>query len=273
MVRSTHPLTVAVGGLGTIGLAVARRLDDGIPGLRLATVSARDTVRATARMDGFHRPVPVVQPSELATDADVVVECAPAAIFAEIAEPAIRAGRILVPASVGALLSRPDLIEAAERSGARIIVPTGALLGLDAVRAAAEGTIRSITMVTRKPPAGLAGAPYLTEHGISLDGLTAPLRVFEGTAREGARGFPANVNVAAALGLAGIGPDRTRLEIWADPAVTRNTHTIEIEADSARVTMTIENVPSTENPRTGRITPLSIIAALRGLVATLKVGS
>lgn len=273
MTTSPRTLTVAVGGLGAIGMAVARRLDDGIPGLALVAVSARDASRAAARMADFRHAVPVLAPGELAEHADIVVECAPAAVFAAIAEPAIRAGRILMPASVGALLSRPDLIEAAARSGARIVVPTGALLGLDAVRAAAEGELQSVTMVTRKPPAGLAGAPYLVEKGISLDGLDAPLKVFEGTAREGARGFPANVNVAAALGLAGLGADRTRLEVWADPTVTRNTHTIVVEADSARFTMTIENVPSTGNPRTGRITPLSVIAALRGLVSTLKVGS
>jgi aspartate dehydrogenase len=128
-------------------------------------------------------------------------------------------------------------------------------------------------MITRKPPAGLAGAPYLAQHGIVVEGLKAPLRVFAGSARDGARGFPANVNVAAALALAGIGPDRTRLEIWADPAIDRNTHRIEVEADSARFALTIENVPSLENPRTGRITALSVIACLRGLTAPLRVGS
>ena len=97
--------------------------------------------------------------------------------------------------------------------------------------------------------------------------------MFEGSAREGARGFPANVNVAAALSLAGIGPDRTRLEIWADPEVTRNTHRITVEADSARFEMTIENVPSEINARTGKITALSALAALKGLTSTLKVGS
>ncbi len=97
--------------------------------------------------------------------------------------------------------------------------------------------------------------------------------MFKGTAREGARGFPANVNVAAALGMAGIGPDETTLEIWADPALERNTHTIEVEADSARLHMTIENVPSDENPGTGKITALSVIATLRGLVAPLRVGT
>ncbi len=152
-------------------------------------------------------------------------------------------------------------------------MPTGALLGLDAVRAAAEGGIRSVRMVTRKPPAGLEEAPYLVENGIKLDHLEAPLKVFEGTARDGAKGFPENVNVAAALSLAGLGADQTGLEIWADPELTRNVHRIEVDADSARFAMTIENIPSEENQRTGRITALSVIACLRGLTATLKVGS
>jgi aspartate dehydrogenase len=133
--------------------------------------------------------------------------------------------------------------------------------------------VESVTLVTRKPPRGLVGAPYLQALGIDVLAITEPTRIFTGSAREGAKGFPANVNVAAALALAGIGPDRTTLEIWADPTVTRNTHTVTVEADTVRLTMTIENVPSEENPRTGKITPLSLLACLRGLVSTLKVGS
>jgi aspartate dehydrogenase len=216
---------------------------------------------------------PVVGLGELASHADIVVECLPAAAFETIASSAIEAGRIFMPLSVGALLRHPELIERAKMTGARIIVPTGALLGLDAVRAAAEGEIHSVRMVTRKPPAGLAGAPHLVEHGISVEGLTAPLKVFDGPARQGAIGFPANVNVAAALSLAGIGPDRTLLEVWADPSVDRNIHRIEIEADSARISMSIENIPSADNPRTGKITAQSVIACLRGLTAPLKIGS
>ena len=117
------------------------------------------------------------------------------------------------------------------------------------------------------------GAPYLEEHDMSIENLDEPLKVFEGTAREGAAGFPANVNVAAALGLAGIGVDRTKLQIWADPDLDRNTHRIEVEADSARFSLSIENVPSEENPGTGKITALSVIAALRGLTVPLKVGT
>jgi aspartate dehydrogenase len=264
---------VAIGGLGAIGMAVARRLDEGIEGLHLVAVSARDRDAAGRRLADFATPVPVVAAGDLAALGDIVVECAPAAIFAEIAQPALEAGRIFMPLSIGQLLNHPEYEDLARTHGARIIAPTGALLGLDAVRAAAEGTIESVTMVTRKPPGGLAGAPYLEQKGISLDGLSEPLKIFDGTAREGAKGFPANVNVAAALSLAGVGPDRTRLEIWADPTVTRNTHTIRVEADSVRFEMKIENVPSEENPRTGKLTALSVIAALRGLVAPLRVGT
>src|SRR5207237_10529755 len=133
--------------------------------------------------------------------------------------------------------------ELARRQGGRILVPTGALLALDAVQAAAVGDISRVHMITRKPPNGLAGAPYLIENGISVDGLNEAKRVFNGTAREAARGFPANVNVAAALSLAGIGPDRTMIDTWADPAVTRNCHSIDVDADSARFTLSIDNGP------------------------------
>ena len=266
-------LGVGIGGLGAIGLPVARWLASGPHGLRLLAVSARNRDRATTRLAALGITVPVVSAGELAELADIVIECMPAASFDTVAVPAIDAGRILVALSAGALLDRLHLAETARRTGGRIIVPSGAILGLDAVRGAAQGTIRSVKMITRKPPQGLAGSPYLEQNRISLEGLTEPLRVFAGTAREGARGFPANVNVAAALGMAGIGPDATQLEIWADPALTRNTHRIEVEADSTRFSMTIEGVPSEENPRTGKLTALSVIACLKGLVEPLRVGT
>jgi hypothetical protein len=113
----------------------------------------------------------------------------------------------------------------------------------------------------------------LVAHGIGITGLAEPRRVFSGTAREAARGFPANVNVAAALALAGIGPDRTTVEIWADPTITRNIHRIEVEAAAASLSMQILNVPSDDNPRTGRLTALSVIAALKKLVSPLAIGT
>lgn len=232
----------------------------------------RDRDKARRDLPGAGERPPIVPAEALAQTCDIVIECLPPQLFRSVALSVIERGKIFMPLSVGQLLDNWDLVEQAKQTGARILVPTGALLGLDVVRAAAEGTIHSVTMVTRKPPSGLEGAPYLVERGISLQGLTAAKKIFDGSAREGARGFPANVNVAAALSLAGIGPDKTRLEIWADPALSRNTHRIEVDADTARFSMAIEGIPS-ENPRTGRIVPLSVIAALRGLVAEIKVGT
>jgi aspartate dehydrogenase len=264
--------TVGIAGLGAVGLGVARRLEMGIPGLVLAAVAVRDAEKARRSLPDAGGRIAIVAAEALAQSCNIVIECLPPALFRAVAIPAIDAGRIFMPLSVGRLLENWDLVERAKASGARILAPTGALLGLDAVRAAAEGTIHSVKMITRKPPDGLDGAPYLVEHGISLEGLKEPKKIFDGTAREGARGFPANVNVAAALSLAGIGPDKTQLEIWADPTITRNTHRIEVDADTARFSMTIEGIPS-ENPRTGRIVALSVIAALRGMVTELKVGT
>jgi aspartate dehydrogenase len=265
-------LKVGLAGLGAVGLGVARRLDAGIPGLVLAAVAVGDRDKARRNLPGVGERIPIVAAEALADSCDIVVECLPPQLFRPLALSVIERGKIFMPLSVGQLLQNWDLVERAKKTGARILAPTGALVGLDAVRAAAEGTIHSVTMITRKPPSGLEGAPYLVERGISLKDLKAPVKIFDGSARDGARGFPANVNVAVALSLAGIGPDKTRLEIWADPALTRNTHRIEVDADTARFSMAIEGIPS-ENPRTGRIVPLSVIAALRGLVAEIKVGT
>jgi aspartate dehydrogenase len=266
------PLRVGLAGLGAVGLEVAKRLIDGIDGLTLAAIAVRDADKARRALPQIGDMIALRSVTTLADECDVVVECLPPALFRDVAISAIDKSRIFMPLSVAQLLQNGDLIERAKQNGARILVPTGGLIGFDAVRAAAEGTIHSVNMITRKPPNGLDGAPYLTERGISLKNLDKATKVFDGTARDGAKGFPTNVNVAAALSLAGIGPDRTHLEIWADPALTLNTHRIDVDSDTAKFSMTIENVPS-DNPRTGKIVALSTIAALRGLVSELKVGT
>src|SRR5499427_6933776 len=263
---------VAVAGLGAIGRVLARKLSAGMPGLTLACAAARDHAKARAWLDAEHIACPLVEPEAFPALADLAVESAPASVLERICRPMLKAGKQVMVLSAGALLPRPALIALAKERSGQIIVPTGALLGLDAVTAAAEGRIHSVRMVTRKPPRGLLGAPYLEANAISVEGLREAKRVFSGTAREAAVGFPANVNVAAALALAGVGPERTMIEIWADPAVDRNCHSIEVDADSARFTLSIENIPS-ENPRTGRITALSVLAALRKLHAPLRVGT
>jgi aspartate dehydrogenase len=263
---------VAIAGLGPIGSRLAKALDQGIDGLTLAAVSSADIEKHRGWLDKLGKPPAALPIEALADAADIVVECAPSRLVRSIVAPAVSRGKTAVVLSVGALLENEDLIALAKEKGGQIVVPTGALIGLDAMTAAAVGTIHSVQMVTRKPLRGLEGAPYLVEHKIDIADIKAPLKIFDGTAREAARGFPANLNVAVALSLAGIGADRTRVEIWADPTVTRNTHRIEVDSDSARFSMTIENIPS-ENPKTGLITALSVIACLRKLNAPLRVGT
>jgi len=269
---STLDLRIGIVGLGAVGASLARTFDAGIPGIRLVGITVRDPERAAALLASLENPPPLLDLDALAQVSDVVIECAPAALLPKIALPVLSAGKKLVVLSSGALLDNPHLIDLARLHGGQILVPTGALLGLDAVTAAAEGVIHSVRMITRKPPRGLVGAPYLLENHIDIEGLEKPKLVFSGSAREAARGFPANLNVVVALSLAGIGPDRTTLEIWADPSVTRNTHLIEVDADSASLTMTIENIPS-NNPKTGRITAQSVVALLRKMNAPLRIGT
>jgi aspartate dehydrogenase len=263
---------VAVVGLGPIGRKVVEALDKGIDGLVLAAVSVQDPAKHQAFLAGLKTRPAILPIDGLADVADLVIECAPSKLVRSIVAPFVSRGKTAVVLSAGALLENEDLIALAKQHGGQIAVPTGALIGLDAMTAAAEGNIQSVRMVTRKPPKGLLGAPYLIENKIEIEGITEPLLVFEGTAREAAKGFPANLNVAVALSLAGFGPDRTRLEIWADPTVTRNVHRMEVDSDSARFSMSIENIPS-ENPKTGRITALSVIAYLRKQRSALRVGT
>src|SRR6202048_2658622 len=272
MTNSSNAQRVAVVGLGPIGTKVVKALDEGIDGLTLVAVSVQDPAKHAGFLAGLKSQPAVLPIDGLADVADSVIECAPSKLVRSIVAPFVSRGKTAIVLSAGALLENEDLVELAKQNGGQIVVPTGALIGLDAVTAAAEGTIQSVRMVTRKPVTGLAGAPYLIENNIDIERITEPLRIFDGTAREAAKGFPANLNVAGALSLAGIGPDRTRAQIWADPTVTRNIHRVEMESDSARFSMSIENIPS-ENPKTGRITALSVIAYLRKQRATLRVGA
>ena len=264
--------SVAVGGLGAIGYAIAEALDRGIEGFRLLAVSAKDLERARIKISHFAHP-PRVVPAEALAEAQIVIEAAPASVFDSIATAAIERGRTLIVASGSALLSRMHLIDRARRSGAHIVVPSGALAGLDAIRAAAVGRIDSVTLVTRKPPAGFAGVAYLERQQVDVNSIVTETCLFRGNALGAAANFPANANVAAALALAGIGPERTLVEIWADPRVTHNTHVVQVAADSGWLTLQVQAIPSVANPRTSRIAAQSIIACLRGLHGTLKVGS
>ncbi|KPJ61894.1 hypothetical protein AMK68_05565 [candidate division KD3-62 bacterium DG_56] len=274
--NSGQQQTVRVGvvGCGAIGSVIARATDAGqVPGAVLAAVCDLHRERAESLSATLGTRASVCDLERLIEASDIVVEAASASALPEIARPALETGRTVLAMSVGALLSAPDLLALAERTSGRLLVPSGAIAGLDAVRAAAAGGLDSVTLTTRKPPAGLAGAPYLVEQGIDVAQITAPTIVFEGAASEAVKGFPANVNVAAALSLAGIGPERTMVRIVADPAATENSHEIEVIGEFGRLTAQTQNRPSPDNPKTSYLAALSAVAALRGAVAQVRIGT
>lgn len=264
--------SVGVVGLGAIGRQVCRALDEGIPGLRLAGALARDADRAGRFLAGLRASPPLLPLEDLVAASDIVVEASTQAHLQEIAPRALGAGRDLVVLSCGGLLGRTDWVKLAEANGCRILVPSGAIAGLDGVKGARVGEVTSVTMETRKPPRGLAGAPFIDQQQIDLDAITAETLIFEGPATDACRAFPANVNVLAALSLAGIGPEQTRIRIFAVPGLARNVHRVTVQGEFGRLTVEIENVPS-ENPRTGKLSYLSTIALLRDLGSSLRVGT
>ena len=205
-----------------------------------------------------------------------VIEAASHDAVREHLLPLLEAGIGVVVLSAGALVD-DTLRVAAERAAARtkalLFVPSGGIGGLDVLKTACLAGVEEASIQVAKPPAAWKGIPYVDSKGFQLDGLRAPLTLFEGSAREGVPYFPQNVNIAAILSLGGIGPDRTRLKVVADPALTLNTHTIRVSGRSGRFTLVLENVPAPENPKTSWLACYSALAALKSLQPGARYGT
>jgi aspartate dehydrogenase len=264
--------SVGIVGCGTIGRALLKAVESKKLAVRIAGITSRTEKTAREYLSNLTNPPPYLGMRELIAASDLVLEAAGGSVVASLAEEVFAAGKELMVISAGALLDHPEVIEKSRRTGCRLYVPSGAIAGLDGIKSACVGQIIHVTMTTRKPPNGLEGAPYLVQKGISLAGLTKEKEIFSGSAREACKGFPANVNVSAAVSLAGIGPDQTRIRILAVPGLQCNCHDIEIEGEFGRLHVHIENVPS-ENPKTGKLTALSIIRSVQDVVDPVRIGT
>lgn len=206
---------------------------------------------------------------------EVVVEAASHDAVRAHGAPLLARGIALIVLSAGALCDdvlRETLEAAARESGALLYVPSGGIGGLDALKAACLAGVDTVTIAVTKPPAAWKGIPYVAKLKVDLDRLHEPHVLFDGSAREGVPHFPANVNIAAVLALAGIGFDRTRLKVVADPTLTYNTHFIEVKGASGNVSVKLENVPAPENPKTAWLACYSALAALRSLTSRVRYG-
>lgn len=261
-------MKVGLIGYGQIGRSVAEAIRGGQAGdTELVAVLVRDPAKCAGTPD--ERLVMSDAAQLYTSDAEVVVEVGGHDALRQHVSGVLESGKDLMTLSVGAFADpafHDTVEEITRRTGRRVLVPSGAIAGLDMISAAALAPIDSVTHTTRKPPKaftaeqmGIAGQPE------------EPLLLFDGPAREGVGRFPENVNVAAAVSLAGVGLDRTRLRVYADPTVVRNVHEVEVVGHFGRLFLRVENEPS-DNPKTGRVVPLSVAKALRNLSAPIVVG-
>lgn len=254
---------VGIAGVGSLGGIVAKALKDGLNGYMLNSISDHK--------DKSEWGVPNVDFATLCRDNDVIVECLPANVVPDLARHALEMGKTLVMISSCALVLYPKINDMAKRSSGRIIVPSGALSGLDAVLALAQQGITDSKIISTKPPAGFKGAPYVVEHKINLENIREKFMIFSGTVNEAAKAFPANVNVAASLALAGIGFEKTLVEVWADPAIKGNSHEIVVSGPTSTIRSKVENVPDPNNPKSSMLAGHSIVAALAKRHAQLTI--
>ena len=250
-------------GCGNIATDLCMALQKRDISAQFVALSDVNVDQANALNQSFDLDAAVCSIQENAASVDFLVECAVAEVVPAVVDAAIEHQVNCLIMSVGGLLTHPELFERSQSNGVQIYLPSGALCGLDGVRSAREAGLERVTLTTRKPPAGLAGAPYLIEQGIDVEGISVPLTVFEGNALDAVKAFPKNVNVAAALSFAGLGPEKTHVRVIADPEATLNSHEICAEGVFGRLTAKTENKPSPRNAKSSYLASLSAIAEIR----------
>ena len=256
-------IKLGIAGMGAIGGAVAKAVQDGIDGFEF-------TAAADSNPDERFN-VPYMEFDALAEQCDLVVEALPPNVVPALACEVFKRNKNLVLISSCALFMYPEILEHHKASNSRIIVPSGSLCGLDGVQALAQKEIKSASIASTKPPQNFSGAPFITENNIDLAAITERTCLFSGSVLEAAQGFPANVNVAATLSLACAGHTEPRVEIWADPQAPGNIHEIEVNGEYSRIKTRIENTPDPANPKSSMLAAQSIIAVLKSLNEPLVV--
>lgn len=254
-------MKVALIGFGAIGQAVARGLPGGTLGVLTRTPRPLPQgVAALADAEALLRFAP-----------DLVVEAAGQAAARELVPGLLRAGHSVLLASVGALAdpATEDAVRSAPAAGAQLMIPAGAIGGIDMVAALDKTTIDTVDYTGTKPPAAWAGSPAADGH--DLDALDAPLTLFDGTAREAALRYPKNANVAATLALAGAGFEATRARLVADPQARGNSHGYTLSARGVEMAFSVTALPDPANPGTSATTALSLLRAIRNRDAAFVI--
>jgi len=278
--KSRDFLGVGLVGCGAIGTVLAHAIDEGKAGdARLLSLYDLDINKCEKLVkELFHKPLIAETFSELieCEDVDLIIEAASQEAVRQYALRTLQAGKDLMIMSVGALVDTrlTEKIRSLVKGGKRMVyLPSGAIAGIDGLKAAAIGRIDEVTLRTRKPPRGLSGALYIKEKKIDLNSISGTKTIYEGPAEEACKFFPKNVNVAAALSLAGVGPKKTKVQIVVDPTIQKNIHEIDVKGEFGELTVLTQNVVSPINPKTSALAVFSAIATLKKITEGFQIGT
>ena len=267
-------IKVGIIGCGAIGGVIADAIQNRFrKEITLLGVCDVDMEKAKNLLAKLRIDASILSFEELIQKCDLIIEAASGKVSYEIARKALSAGKNVLVMSTGGLLGKPDIFDLAKEKKRKIYLPSGAVCGLDGVKSAMMAKVKSVILTTRKPPAGLKGAPYIVRHNIDLDALTKETVIFEGTAEEAVKGFPKNVNVSATLSFCGIGSKNTKIRIISSPNYKSNSHEIEVHGDFGKLTARTENVPMPTNPKTSYLAALSAIATLKNVIDNARIGN
>jgi aspartate dehydrogenase len=267
-------IRVGLIGCGAIGSVLAQHICKGNDFLLLHIFDSNQA-KAEQLVLKLQKKPTVAERIEEMFDSDLVIEAASQNAVREFALKILDHCDLMIM-SVGALADNElfaQIKKKAVEKNRRVFIPSGAICGLDGVKSASAGKIETVTLSTTKPPLSLEGAPWIKEKGIDLGSIKEPSVIFEGSAKEAAKWFPANINVSVALSLAGIGVEKTRVKIIADPAADVNTHEIAVEGSFGKMAMTTKNRPFPENPKTSYLAALSAIATLNKIKENISIGT
>ncbi len=266
---------IGIVGCGAIGSRIARALVKDFAGqAKLAALYDIDLAKAKILAAGLKKKNIIAGSlDDLIKRSDFVVEAASAKISADVARRAILKSRDCLVMSVGGLLPAPDLFKLAEKNNRFLYIPSGAICGIDGIKAHKLAGIKKVRLTTRKPPKALIGAPYVLKNKINLSGIKKETVIFEGSVQEAIEGFPQNINVAAVLSLSGAGAGKALVRIVSSPDYKGNIHEIEVESLAGKAFIRCENYPSPDNPRTSYLAVLSAIASLKQAFSPVKIGT
>ncbi|WP_094227276.1 aspartate dehydrogenase [Methanolobus psychrotolerans] len=270
-------LKIGLIGCGTIGTSICKAIDDGTIEAELFSIYDRNMDDVNRLLSTLKRSRPqVMEAATMITEIDILVECASQEAVYEVIPAALHAHCDVMIMSVGAFADQNlyrTIRGLAKDNNCKVYLPSGAIVGLDGLKSSSIEDIYSVTLTTQKPPSGLAGAPYIIRNEIDLDKINGKTVIFEGPASEAVKAFPANVNVAATLSIAGIGFEKTKVKIVANPALTRNIHEISVKGAFGEFTTRVENVPSPSNPKSSYLASLSAIATLKKISDPFQTGT